>query len=75
MVWERGAGKTLACGTGACAAVVASVLHGKVSRECDAILPGGTLRINWVDYDSVFMTGPALKVFEGVFNYIDATMS
>jgi diaminopimelate epimerase len=46
-VWERGAGPTLACGTGACATVVASVLTGRTNRKCKVTLPGGDLMINW----------------------------
>ena len=65
-VWERGAGATLACGTGACAAVVACVLNGKTGREVLVHLPGGDLDINWSEADNhVYMTGPAAEVFEG----------
>lgn len=65
-VWERGAGATLACGTGACAAVVAGVLAGKNNRACTVELPGGNLEIEWSDLDQrVYMTGPAQKVFTG----------
>ena len=65
-VWERGAGETLACGSGACAATVASVLNGFTDRKVDVKLPGGVLQIEW-DRDSghVFMTGPAETVFKG----------
>ncbi len=66
-VWERGAGETLACGTGACAAVVASVLNGLCGRKAVVKLSGGDLTIEWDEKDNhVFMTGPAVKVFEGV---------
>ncbi|MHB1001768.1 MAG: diaminopimelate epimerase [Armatimonadota bacterium] len=69
-VWERGAGITLACGTGACASVVASVLNGKISREPAVVhLPGGDLTIEWNESDDVFMTGPAQIVFTGVYQY------
>ena len=66
-VWERGAGPTQACGTGACATVVAGALMGETDTECTVLLPGGELHINW-DRDgsnAVFMTGPAEFVFEG----------
>ena len=65
-VWERGAGITLACGTGACASVVAGVLNNKCDRSCTVELPGGCLQINWSATDNrVYMTGPATKVFHG----------
>lgn len=64
-VWERGAGETLACGTGASAAVVASVLNGKTGRRAIVHLLGGELLIEWADNDHVFMTGPAESVFAG----------
>ncbi|MBR8828270.1 MAG: diaminopimelate epimerase [Gomphosphaeria aponina SAG 52.96 = DSM 107014] len=65
-VWERGAGITLACGTGACAAVVAGVLTGKSDRLAKVELPGGCLKIHWSETDGrVYMTGPAKKVFTG----------
>ena len=65
-VWERGAGITLACGTGACATVVAGVLNGKCDRHCTVELPGGCLQINWSQADGkVYMTGPATEVFRG----------
>jgi diaminopimelate epimerase len=66
-VWERGAGETLACGTGASAAAVASVLLGLTKRSVYVHLPGGRLLIEWNDEDNhVYMTGPAEKVYEGV---------
>ena len=68
--WERGAGDTLACGTGACASVVAAALNGKLpgeNRRAMAHLPGGDLNIEWAQNDKVYMTGPAVTVFEGVF--------
>lgn len=65
-VWERGAGITLACGTGACATVVAGVLTQKSDRLCTVELPGGCLTIHWSDLDQrVYMTGPAQRVFTG----------
>ncbi|KAB1224007.1 Diaminopimelate epimerase, chloroplastic [Morella rubra] len=65
-VWERGAGATLACGTGACATVVAAVLEGRAGRNCTVDLPGGPLQIEWREEDNhVYMTGPAEVVFYG----------
>ncbi|MBN3896960.1 MAG: diaminopimelate epimerase, partial [Nostoc sp. NOS(2021)] len=65
-VWERGAGITLACGTGACASLVAGVLTGKCDRAATIELPGGPLQIEWSEVDQrVYMTGPAEKVFTG----------
>jgi diaminopimelate epimerase len=66
-VWERGAGATLACGTGACASLVAGVLTGHCATAATVELPGGPLHIEWSALDqAVFMTGPAQKVFTGV---------
>jgi diaminopimelate epimerase len=65
-VWERGTGETLACGTGACAVLVASVLNGVSERKADVRLRGGDLHIEWNGQDNhVYMTGPAETVFEG----------
>ena len=64
-VWERGAGITLACGTGACATLVAAVLNDKADRICTIELPGGPLKIEWASDDRIFMTGPAERVFAG----------
>lgn len=64
--WERGTGETLACGSGACAVGVASMLRGVVDRRVDVELRGGTLVIEWAGPgQSVFMTGPAATVFTG----------
>ena len=63
--WERGAGATLACGTGACASVVAIVEQGLVEREVHVELPGGNLTIKYEKTGHVFMTGPAEFVFTG----------
>jgi len=63
-VWERGVGPTLACGTGACASVVAAVLEGKCERKATVHLPGGDLYIEWGQDDQIFMTGPAVYVFQ-----------
>ena len=68
-VWERGAGETLACGTGACASVVASNLNGYTDRKVRVDLLGGSLDIYWKKEDNhVYMTGPAQTVFEGELN-------
>lgn len=65
-VWERGAGITLACGTGACAALVAAVLTDRSDRLATVELPGGCLEIEWSETDQrVYMTGPADRVFTG----------
>jgi diaminopimelate epimerase len=65
-VWERGAGPTLACGTGACATVVAGVLSGRADRTATVSLPGGDLQITWDEKDGkIYMTGPAEAVFRG----------
>jgi diaminopimelate epimerase len=71
-VWERGSGETLACGTGACAVAVASVLNGLTSRTVNVSLLGGTLRINWDESsNTVYMTGPATEVFSGIYSYTE----
>jgi len=65
-VWERGAGETLACGTGACASTVASILNGYTERKVVVELLGGELEVEWNEEDShVYMTGPATTVFRG----------
>ena len=65
-VWERGAGETLACGTGACAALVAGVLTGMCDRSVQMKLPGGNLQLQWNASDNhVYMSGPAEFVFDG----------
>ncbi len=64
--WERGSGITMACGSGACACCVAGVLTGRGERVCTAHLSGGDLELNWSEGDNcVYMTGPAVEVFEG----------
>ncbi len=71
-VWERGAGETLACGTGACATAVASILNEYTENEVTVHLLGGDLIIKWdKDRDTVFMTGPATVVFDGEINLAD----
>jgi diaminopimelate epimerase len=64
-VWERGAGITLACGSGACAAVVAASRRGLVPRSADVVLEGGTLTIEWLRDDHVMMTGGISVAFKG----------
>lgn len=66
--WERGAGETLACGTGASAVTVAGVLTGRTERAILNHLSGGDLEMEWTEEGSVYMTGPAVQVFEGVFD-------
>lgn len=70
-VWERGAGETLACGTGACAAVVAGVKNRLTDRIVKVHLPGGDLDINWRKDGRVLMSGPAKEVFKGEFDLTD----
>ena len=70
--WERGTGETLACGSGACAAAVVSMLEGRVDREVVVQLRGGELEITWPGGDSpVYMTGPAAEVFTGRIEIAD----
>lgn len=65
-VWERGAGETLACGTGACAVLAAAAASGLTNSEADIILLGGTLHIKWDKHENnIYMTGPAEFVFDG----------
>ena len=66
-VWERGAAVTLACGTGACATLVAASLNDLADKKADIGLDGGTLHVEWKGDNHVYMTGPAEKVFEGRF--------
>lgn len=69
-VWERGSGITLACGTGACATAVAAALEHRAPRRSDIVMDGGTLRIEWSEADGhVYMTGPAVKIFDGRIEY------
>ena len=65
-VWERGSGETMACGSGACAALVAAAAEGRTGRKARVELPGGALSIEWREADGhVLMTGPATPVFRG----------
>lgn len=66
-VWERGTGETLACGTGACAAAVTAIWNGWTDRNLTVHLPGGDLSIRWEVGGSVYMTGPAVEVFSGIY--------
>jgi len=70
-VWERGAGLTRACGTGACATAVAAMKKGLVEREVAVTLPGGTLTIRWDEDGEITMTGPAAESFRGTFDPAD----
>jgi diaminopimelate epimerase len=67
-VFERGVGETLACGTGACAAVVAGILNGWLDHTVSVTLPGGVLTIYWPGEGNIIMTGPVSRVFEGVLS-------
>ncbi|GIV06701.1 MAG: diaminopimelate epimerase [Fimbriimonadales bacterium] len=66
-VWERGAGATLACGTGACAIVVAGALHGLLGRKATVRMHGGDLQVEWREDDTLWLTGDATLVFEGMW--------
>lgn len=69
-VWERGVGETLACGSGACAIVVAGALRGLTGRRVDVHLPGGTLGVEWGLDDRVALTGPVEQVFTGTLDEV-----
>lgn len=64
-VWERGAGETLSCGSGACAIAVAAKLHNLIDDKADIILPGGTLTVDWDGEGEVYLSGTAEVVFKG----------
>lgn len=70
-VWERGAGLTRACGTGACATAVAAMRRGLAEREVTVQLPGGALLIAWGEDGRITMTGPATESFRGTFDWGD----
>jgi diaminopimelate epimerase len=65
--WERGSGLTAACGTGACAVLVAGVLSGRLERAVEAALPGGSLQILWGDDGRVRMRGPSRETARGIY--------
>ena len=67
-VWERGAGLTLACGTGACATAIGAMKRGLVDRTVTVTLPGGPLTISWREDGEILMTGPATEAFRGSFD-------
>lgn len=67
-VWERGSGITMACGTGACATSVAATLTQKTGRTNQILMDGGPLTIEWGDDNHIYMTGPAVRVFDGVIS-------
>ena len=67
-VWERGAGITQACGSGACAALVATARRGLTGRKADVVLDGGTLTIEWLPDNNVLMTGPVATSFSGTID-------
>lgn len=70
-VWERGAGLTRACGTGACATAVGAMRRGLVDRSVEVTLPGGVLKIEWNQAGRIVMTGPATESFRGTFDSRD----
>ncbi len=65
LVWERGVGETLACGSGACAIVVAGNLLGLLDEKVDVVLPGGILKVEWHNNRDIYLSGPAETVFSG----------
>jgi len=67
-VWERGAGITMACGTGACATLVAAARRGLTGRAAEVVLDGGSLFIEWLKDDHVLMTGPATLAYGGTLD-------
>ncbi len=70
-VWERGAGLTLACGSGACAALVNAHRRGLAARQAAVVVDGGVLEITWREDDHVLMTGPVATAYEGQFDLAD----
>lgn len=73
LVWERGCGATLSCGSGACAAAVAACLKGLAGRRSLLAVPGGRLEVTWGDDDRVWLAGPVNEVFTGVWKEDDAS--
>lgn len=70
--WERGAGQTLTCGTGACAVVVAGVLTGRLARQVKVTMPGSVLDVSWpTDETDVLLSGPARRVFAGEMEILE----
>lgn len=67
-VWERGAGITMACGTGACATLVAATLNDKTDKTALIKLDGGDLYIEWGSDNHIYMSGPAIEVFQGIYS-------
>ena len=70
-VWERGTGETMACGTGACAAVMAAIEQGLTDNEVTVHLRGGDLLVRRDQQETIFMTGPATEVFRGIYHWED----
>ena len=68
-VWERGAGITEACGSGACAVLVAAARNSLTARKAEIILDGGSLNIEWIDNGSILMTGPTTVSFRGEISF------
>ncbi len=66
-VFERGVGETMACGSAACASVVAGILHGELNKEVKVDMPGGALTVKWENDGPVILSGPAIGVFNGEF--------
>lgn len=66
-VWERGVGETLACGSGACATVVAAIMHDYTGNRVNVRLPGGVLNVEWDSLDEVYFSGPVETVYTGVW--------
>ena len=66
--WERGAGLTLACGTGACASAVAAIVSRRLASPVQVTMPGGSLTIAWAPGETIRMRGPASHVFEGMID-------
>ncbi len=72
-VWERGVGETLACGSGACAIVIAAILHGYVENKVNVHLTGGILKVEWDTSGEVYLSGPAETVYTGMWDIKEVT--